>query len=117
MNRYSIVIALGLLAGCSTAPSPPLKADDPASPSAPEAPVRATHNALATDGLTKKSRQILAQAAEERQSVQSEPDIGDQKGQEMKDMPNMQPPSPTSQEQKMRGMQIPQGPSQPSLSP
>ena len=68
MNRHSITfIFLGLLAGCATAPLPPLTADDPASPSAQEAQVRAPGNTLDTDGLTRKSRQILAQAAKEQE--------------------------------------------------
>jgi hypothetical protein len=123
MNRYSItLIALGLLIGCTTAPPPPLTADDPASPSAPETPVRTPPNALGADGLTKKTRQILAQAVkEQQQSNQSGPDAGDQKGQQMMNMPNMQPPqqqqpspSPTPQPQQMPGTQMPQGQSQPS---
>src|ERR1700730_10499128 len=68
MNRYSILlIALGLLAGCTTAPPPPLTADHPASPSAPEATVRPLRNALEVDDLTKKSRQNLAQATKQQQ--------------------------------------------------
>ena len=68
MNRYSILlVALGLLAGCATAPPPPLTADNPASPSAPEATMRPLRNALGVDSLTKKSRQILAQAAKQTQ--------------------------------------------------
>jgi hypothetical protein len=120
LNRYSItLIALGLLTGCTTAPPPPLTADNPASPSAPEAPVRATPNALGPDGLTKKTHQILAQAAKERQqSDQSGPDADDQKGQQMKIMPNLQPlqqqPSPFPAPQQG---QMPQGPSQPSPTP
>jgi hypothetical protein len=68
MNRYCVsLLALGLLAGCATAPPPPLTVDDPANPSAPEAPARPLRNALGADGLTRKSRQILAQAAKEQQ--------------------------------------------------
>jgi hypothetical protein len=68
MNRYSIpLIALGLLAGCATAPLPAMRADSPANPSAPEAPIRPLRNALGVDALTKKSRQILAQAAKQQQ--------------------------------------------------
>jgi hypothetical protein len=126
MNRSSItLIALGFLAGCATAPPPPLTADNPASPSAPEAPLRVTRNALGIDDLTKKTRHILAQTAEDqRQSDQSGPDTGDQKEQPMKSMPNMpspeqqsSSPSPTPQQQQMPGMQSPQGQSQPSSTP
>jgi hypothetical protein len=68
MNRYSItLIVLGLLSGCATAPLPPLTADNPANPSASEGPVHATRNALGTDGLTKKSRQILQVPQEQSQ--------------------------------------------------
>jgi hypothetical protein len=68
MNRYCVwLLALGLLAGCATAPPPPLNVDDPANPSAPEVPARPLRNALGADGLTRKSRQILAQAAKEQQ--------------------------------------------------
>jgi hypothetical protein len=78
MNRYSIaIVALGLLAGCATAPTPPLTADNPANPSAPEATIRPLRNALGVDDLTKKSHQILAQAAKQQQQQwdQSGPDL------------------------------------------
>src|ERR1700682_1522550 len=94
MNRYSILlIALGFLAGCATAPPPPLTADNPASPSAPEATVRPFRNALGIDDLTKKNRQILAQAAKQQQEWdQSGPVSGDQQGQQMQNLPEMQKP-------------------------
>jgi hypothetical protein len=88
MNRYSLLVALSLLAGCATAPPPPLTADDPASPSAPEATVRPRRNALGVDNLTKKSRQIFAQAAKQQQQWdQSGPVSGGQQGQQMQNMP------------------------------
>jgi hypothetical protein len=59
---------VGLLVGCATAPPLPLTADNPASPSAPEATVRPLHNALGADDLTKKTRQIFAQAAKQQQT-------------------------------------------------
>jgi hypothetical protein len=69
MNRFSILaVALGLLLGCATAPPPPLTADNPASPSAPEATIRPLRNALGTDDLTTKTRQIFAQAAQQQQA-------------------------------------------------
>jgi hypothetical protein len=125
MNRYSIrLIALGLLTGCATAPPPPLKADNPASPSAPEATVRPFRNALGVDDLTKKNRQILAQAAKQQQEWdQSGPVSG---GQQMQNMPGMQmplqqaSPTPTSQPHqmdKMPGMKMPLEQSQPSPTP
>jgi hypothetical protein len=118
MNRYSILlIVLSLLAGCATAPPPPLTADNPASPSAPEARVRPLRNALAVDDLTRKSRQILAQAAEQQQRWDhSGPVSGDQQGQQMQNMPGMQmpqqlaSPTPTPQQHQMDqmpGMKMP----------
>ena len=106
MNLYLIMlIALGFLAGCATAPPPPLTADDSANPSAPEAPVRPIRNALGADPLTRKTRQILAQAAKEPQQPNlGDPDAGDQNREQMKNMPDMQPP-----QQQMPGMQMPQG--------
>jgi hypothetical protein len=94
MNRYSILlVALGLLAGCATAPPPPLTADNPASPSGPEATARPFRNALGVDDLTKASRQILAQAAKQQQQwEQSGPVSGGQQGQQMENMPGMQMP-------------------------
>lgn len=91
MNRYFIpLVALGLLAGCTTAPTPPLRADNPANPSAPEATVWPLRNTLGVDDLTKKSRQILAQAAKQQQQWdQSGPDSGDR---QMQNMPGMQTP-------------------------
>jgi hypothetical protein len=126
-NRYSLrLVAFGLLAGCATAPPPPLTADNPASPSAPEAIVRPPHNALGADDLTKKSHQIFAQAAKQQQQWdQSGPVSGDQQGQQMQNMPGMQmpqqqlPPTSTPQQQmdQMPGMHMPQEKSQPSPTP
>ena len=126
MNRYSILlVALGLLAGCATAPPPPLTADNPASPSAPEATVRPFRDALGVDDLTKKSRQTLAQAAKQQQQWdQTGPVSGDQQGQQMQNMPGMQMPqqqaSPTPQPHQMDqmpGMKMPLEQSQPSPTP
>ena len=67
MNRCSIpLIAVGVLAGCATAPPPRLATDNPASPSAPEAIEHPLRNPLAADDLTKKTREILAQAGEQQ---------------------------------------------------
>jgi hypothetical protein len=127
MNRYSIpLIAWGFLAGCATAPPPPLRADNPANPSAPEAIIRPLRNALGVDSLTKKSRQILAQAAKQQQQWdQSGPDSGDQQGQQMQNMPGMQmpqPPEPSpspqqNQMDQMPGMKMPREQSLPSPTP
>jgi hypothetical protein len=90
MNRNSLaLVALGLLAGCATAPQPPLTADNPASPSAPEAAVRPLRNALAADDLTKKTRQIFAQA--DKQQDQPSPTPTPQQ-QQMDQMPGMKMP-------------------------
>ena len=87
MNRYSLpLVALGLLAGCVTAPQPPLTADNPASPSAPEAAVRPLRNAVAADDLTKKTRQIFAQADKQKPSPAPTPQ------QQMDQMPGMKMP-------------------------
>jgi len=90
MNRYSIpLVALGLLVGCATTPPPPLTADNPASPTAPEATAKPLHNALGTDDLTAKTRQIFAQAAGQQQ--QASPTPTPQPGQ-MDQMPGMNMP-------------------------
>ena len=90
MSRHSIpLVALGLLAGCVTVPSPPLIADNPASPSAPEAAVRPLRNALAADDLTKKTREILAQAGKPEDQP-SPPPIPEQE--QMNQMPGMKMP-------------------------
>ena len=128
MNRYSILlVALGLLAGCATAPPPPLRADNPANPSAPEATMRPLRNALGVDSLTKKSRQILAQAAKQQQQWdQSGPVSGGQQGEQMQNMPGMQmpqqqaSPTPTPQPRQMDqmpGMKMPQEQSQSPPTP
>jgi hypothetical protein len=90
MNRYSLpLVALGLLAGCATAPPPPLTADNPASPSAPEAAVRPLGNALAADDLTKKTRQIFAEADKQRDKPSPTPTPQQQ---QMDQMPGMKMP-------------------------
>jgi hypothetical protein len=90
MNRYSILLlALGLLVGCATALPPPLTADNPASPSAPEATVRPLRDALGADDLTTKTHRIFAQAAKQQQ--QASPTPTPQQGQ-MDQMPGMNMP-------------------------
>jgi hypothetical protein len=91
MNRYSVLlVAFGLFVGCATAPPPPLTADNPASPSAPEATIRPLRNALGADDLTTKTRQIFAQAAKQQQQEAS-PTPTPQQGQ-MDQMPGMNMP-------------------------
>ena len=90
MNRYSLpLVALGLLAGCAAGPPPPLSADSPASPSAPEAIEHPLRNAVAADDLTKKTRQIFAQA--DKQQDQPSPTPTPQQ-QQMDQMPGMKMP-------------------------
>jgi hypothetical protein len=84
MNRYSVPLIAFLFAGCASAPPPPLTADNPANPSAPEAAIRPLRNALGADDLTKKSRQILAQATREEPSPTPTPQPG-----QMDQMPGM----------------------------
>jgi hypothetical protein len=84
MNRYSVPLIAFLFAGCASAPPPPLTADNPANPSAPEAAIRPLRNALGADDLTKKSRQILAQAIREQPSPTPTPQPG-----QMDQMPGM----------------------------
>jgi hypothetical protein len=90
MNRYSIpLVAFGLLTGCVTVPPPPLTADHPASPLAPEAAVHPLRNALTADDLTKKTREILAQA-DKQQDQPSPTPIPEQH--QMDQMPGMKMP-------------------------
>ena len=77
MNRYSLpLVALGLLAGCATAPPPPLTADNPASPSAPEAISRPLRYTLMPDDLSKKTRKLLAQADKQEEAPSPTPAQG-----------------------------------------
>jgi len=64
---------LGLLVGCVTAPPPSLSADNPASPSAPEAGCQRLHKALAADDLTRKTRELLTPAGEPQDQPSSAP--------------------------------------------
>ena len=90
MNRCSIpLIAVGVLAGCATTPPPPLAADNPANPSAPEAIEHPLRNPLAADDLTKKTREILAQAGKPEDQPSPAP-IPEQR--QMNQMPGMQMP-------------------------
>jgi hypothetical protein len=72
--KFSVpLVALGLLGGCVTAPPPSLTADDPASPSASEAGGQPIHNSLAADDLTRKTREIMAQAGKAKDQPLSTP--------------------------------------------
>src|SRR5262249_46287044 len=88
MNGYSIpLVAFGLLTGCVTVPPPPLTADHPESPSAPQGAVHPLGNALAADDLTKKTREILAQTGEQHPSPTPIPEQ-----RQMDQMPGMKMP-------------------------
>ena len=66
-------------------PQPPLNADNPASPSAPEAIEPALRNSLAADDLTKRTHQLLAQANKQ----QDQPSPTPPPQQQMDQMPGM----------------------------
>jgi hypothetical protein len=126
MNRYSAsLLALGLLASCAPISPSVSSTDDPANPEAPEATVRPIRDVLGADSLTRKSRQILAQAANERQLDQSSQDAGHEQGGQMKDGPGMPPaqplpqpsPAPTLQQHQAPGRKVPQEQSQLSPTP
>ncbi|HYZ73836.1 MAG TPA: hypothetical protein VE641_12200 [Chthoniobacterales bacterium] len=90
MNQPSILLVAVsvLLAGCATPPTALLTADNPASPSAPEAIEHPLRNALAADDLTRKTRQIFAtEKEEERPSPTPTP-----QQQQMDQMPGMKMP-------------------------
>jgi hypothetical protein len=88
MNRVFLpLIVAKILTACTTAPSPPLTADNPGNPSAPVAVERPAPNALAADDLTKKTQQIFAQA--QNQEGQPSPTPTPQ---QMNQMPGMKMP-------------------------
>ena len=67
MIRPLTLFAIGaLLAGCATAPPPPLTAANPASPDAPEGARLARQTSLRADGTTRKSRALLSAAQKEQ---------------------------------------------------
>jgi len=66
-------------------PQPPLNADNPASPSAPEAIEPARRSSLAADDLTKRTHQLLAQANKQ----QDQPSPTPPPQQQMDQMPGM----------------------------
>jgi hypothetical protein len=86
MNQSCLLlIAFSFLVSCATAPSPPLTADNPASPSAVEAKWRPLPNTLGTDDLTRKSQQIFASGGtqEEQPSPTPQPEMGQMPGMKM----------------------------------
>ena len=66
MMRPLSFSAAVLLAGCATAP-PPLTADHPASPDAPEGARVARTTSLRTDEATRKSHMLLSAAQKEQE--------------------------------------------------
>jgi hypothetical protein len=90
MNRFCIVVVtLSFLAACASEPPPPLTADNPASPSAPEATSRPLRYALMPDDLTKKTRKMLAQADEPQEEPSPTPAQGEN---QMPQMPGIKMP-------------------------
>jgi hypothetical protein len=88
MSRSPILlIALSLLASCAAAPPLPLSADSPASLSAPDAMEHPPRNALVADDLTRKTRQIFAEADKQKPSPAPTP-----QQQQMDQMPGMKMP-------------------------
>ena len=61
--RVLAMLFVGLLTGCADTSPPPLGVDNPGSTQTPEASVRPMDNQLEVDSITKKSRQILTEAA------------------------------------------------------
>ena len=89
MKYFIPFVALGLLGGCVTVPSPSLTADNPASPSASEAGGQPLHNSLAANDLTRKTRELLAQAGKSPDQPSSTPIP---EPQQMDQMPGMKMP-------------------------
>lgn len=67
MTRLLTFLAATLLAGCATAPPPPLTAAHPASPDAPEGARFARQTSLRVDDTTRKSHALLSAAQKEQE--------------------------------------------------
>jgi hypothetical protein len=86
MNQSCLLlIVFSFLVSCATAPSPPLTADSPASPSAVEAKWRPLPNTLGTDDLSRKTQQILVSGGtqDEQPSPTPQPEMGQMPGMKM----------------------------------
>jgi hypothetical protein len=62
IRPLTFLAAAALLAGCATAPPPPLTATNPASPDAPEGVRIARQTSLRADDITRKSHALLSTA-------------------------------------------------------
>ena len=67
MTRFLTFLAATLLAGCATAPPPPLTAAHPASPDAPEGARLVRQTSLRADEATRKSRTLLSAGQKEQE--------------------------------------------------
>lgn len=90
MNHYSIlIVTFGFVAGCASESPPALTAENPASPSAPEAASGPLRYALMPDNLTKKTRELFAQARKQEEQPSPTPAQGENG---MGQMPGMKTP-------------------------
>ena len=67
MTRLISFFAAALLAGCASAPPPPLTANHPASADAPEGARIARTTSLRADDATRKSHALLSAAQKEQE--------------------------------------------------
>ena len=84
------ILALGLLTGCATTNLPPLTADNPASPAAPEAMTRPARFSLGTDSATKRTHQLIAARAQQDSGTQPQQEKKNQTMPDMQNMPGIQ---------------------------
>jgi hypothetical protein len=83
------IVASSLLAGCTTN-LPPLTADNPASPAAPEAVGHPARFSLGTDSATQRTHQLIAARAQQDSGTQPQQEKKDHSMPGMEDMPGMQ---------------------------
>jgi len=67
IRLITFLAAAGVLAGCATAPPPPLSAASPASPHAPEGARIARTTSLRPDETTRKTNALLSAAQKEQE--------------------------------------------------
>ena len=88
MNHYAIlIVTFGFVAACASEPPPALTPENPASPSAPEASSRPLRYALMPDNLTKKTRELFANADKREEHPSPTPAQGENR---MGQMPGIQ---------------------------